>query len=65
MIVITRQLGEKVNVGPITITVVDIHADLVRLGLEVPREMPVYRQDAAHLAPSPTTEGDECDPANP
>jgi carbon storage regulator len=51
VIVISRQLSEKVIVGSIVITVVDIHNDVVRLGIEAPRDVPVYRVDAAHETP--------------
>lgn len=51
MIVIARQLGEKVIIGTTIITIVDIHKDMVRIGIEAPRDVPVYRADAAHDEP--------------
>lgn len=51
MIVIARQLGEKVIIGTTIITIVDIQGDTVRIGIEAPRDVPVYRADAAHDDP--------------
>lgn len=48
MLVLPRKIGEQVQIGDaITITVVDIEGDKVRLGIEVPRDVPVYRPDVA------------------
>lgn len=46
MLVLTRKIGEKIHIGPdIVITVVEIGTSRVRLGLDVPREIPVYREE--------------------
>lgn len=46
MLVLSRKLGEKIYIGEnICITVVDIDRGKIRLGIEAPREVPIYRQE--------------------
>jgi carbon storage regulator len=50
MLVITRKKNEGVVIGsisdgPITVYVVDIRGDKVRLGIDVPPEIPVHRSE--------------------
>lgn len=46
MLVLSRKLGEKVYIGDnICITVVDIDRGKIRLGVEAPRDVPIYRQE--------------------
>jgi carbon storage regulator len=46
MLVLSRKLGEKICIGEnISITVVDIDRGKIRLGIEAPREVPVFRQE--------------------
>ena len=46
MLVITRRSGEQVVLGDdITITVLDISGSTVRLGIDAPTEVPVYRHE--------------------
>lgn len=46
MLVLSRKLGEKICIGQnIFLTVVDIERGKVRLGIEAPREIPIYRQE--------------------
>jgi carbon storage regulator len=58
MLVLSRKLGEKICIGEnICITVVDIDRGKIRLGIEAPREVPVFRQELLPLkagAPAPT-----------
>jgi carbon storage regulator len=50
MLVLSRKLGEKITIGDnISITVVDIDRGKVRLGIEAPRAVPVYRQELLPL----------------
>ena len=57
MLVLSRKLGEKIFIGDdITITVTLIDRDRVRLGIDAPRDVPIYRQELAtptggHVAP--------------
>jgi len=54
MLVLSRKLGEKIMVGDdIVITVVDIDRGKIRLGIEAPRDLPIYRQELIPLAPPP------------
>lgn len=51
MLVLSRKLGEKICIGNnICITVVDIERGKIRLGIEAPRDVPIFRQEllAAH-----------------
>jgi carbon storage regulator len=58
MLVLSRKLGEKIVIGDnITITIVDIDRGKIRLGIEAPRDVPIFRQE---LLPLKATE-----PANP
>jgi carbon storage regulator len=46
MLVLSRKLGEKIFIGDnICITVVDIDRGKIRLGIEAPRDVPIYRQE--------------------
>ncbi len=46
MLVITRKSGERICLGDeVTITVLDIAGSTVRLGIEAPAEVPVYRHE--------------------
>jgi carbon storage regulator len=46
MLVLGRKLGEKVYIGDnIIITVCDLDRGKVRLGIECPRDVPIYRQE--------------------
>ena len=60
MLVLSRKLGEKICIGEnICITVVDIDRGKIRLGIEAPRDVPVFRQELLPLKataanPAPT-----------
>jgi len=46
MLVLSRKLGEKICIGDnITVTVVDIDRGKIRLGIEAPRDIPIYRNE--------------------
>lgn len=46
MLVLSRKLGEKIVINDdITVTVVDIDRGKIRLGIEAPREVPVFRKE--------------------
>lgn len=54
MLVLSRKKNETIVIGdhePITITIVEVRGDKVRLGIVAPKEIPVHRQevfDAIH-----------------
>lgn len=53
MLVLSRKLGEKIFIGDnICITVVDIDRGKIRLGIEAPREVAIYRQELLPHAPA-------------
>ena len=46
MLVITRKAGERICLGDdVTVTVLEIVGSSVRLGIEAPAEIPVYRHE--------------------
>jgi carbon storage regulator len=46
MLVLSRKLGEKIYINNnICITVVDIDRGKIRLGIEAPRDVPIFRQE--------------------
>ncbi|OGZ68561.1 MAG: transcriptional regulator [Candidatus Staskawiczbacteria bacterium RIFCSPHIGHO2_02_FULL_42_22] len=46
MLVLSRKLGEKIIIGEnITITIVDLDLKKVRIGIEAPRDVPVFRSE--------------------
>jgi carbon storage regulator len=46
MLVLTRKVGEKIRIGDnVTVTLVRIQGDKVRLGIEAPRDVPVHREE--------------------
>ncbi|MBA4067559.1 MAG: transcriptional regulator [Isosphaera sp.] len=50
MLVLSRKLGEKIYIGEnICITVVDIDRGKIRLGIEAPRDIAIYRQELLPL----------------
>jgi carbon storage regulator len=51
MLVLSRKLNEKIIInGNITITVVKIDRNQVRLGIQAPGEVPVYREEILPIA---------------
>lgn len=58
MLVLSRKKNESIVINSdITITVVEIRGDKVRLGIVAPKDVPVHRQevyDAIHGSKSPT-----------
>lgn len=48
MLVLSRKLGEKIFIGSnaeIVVTVVDIDRGKIRLGIDAPKEIPIYRTE--------------------
>jgi carbon storage regulator len=46
MLVITRKPGERICLGDdVTVTVLEVVGSTVRLGIEAPSEIPVYRHE--------------------
>jgi carbon storage regulator len=52
MLVLSRKVDERIVIDEvITVVVLEIHGDKVRLGVEAPKEVPVVRPDAKHQQP--------------
>ncbi len=46
MLVLTRRSGESVMIGDdVTITVLEARGDVIRLGIEAPRDVQVHREE--------------------
>ena len=53
MLVLSRKLGEKIVIGDnIVVTVVKIDRNQIRIGIEAPHDISVYREE---IAPTVTT----------
>jgi carbon storage regulator len=48
MLVLSRKIGEKIQIGDnIILTVVDISHNKIRLGVDAPKSIPVLREELA------------------
>lgn len=46
MLVLTRRANQSIVIGrDIIVTILDVHRDQVRIGIEAPREVDVHRQE--------------------
>ena len=46
MLILSRKLDEKIKIGnDITITIIDVHGDQVKIGVEAPKNVKVFRQE--------------------
>jgi carbon storage regulator len=66
MLVLTRKANQSIMIGDaIEVSVLSVLGEKVRLGIQAPREVPVFRKEvfleiqAQKLAPQPATGGDE------
>jgi carbon storage regulator len=57
MLVLSRKLGEKILIGDsIVLTVVKIDRNQIRLGIEAPSDVAIYREEIAPVAPARSEE---------
>ncbi|MEE2705443.1 MAG: carbon storage regulator CsrA [Planctomycetota bacterium] len=64
MLVLSRKKNESIVIDDtITIVVVEIRGDKVRLGVEAPREVPVHRREVYEAIKRGDTAGAPADPA--
>ena len=48
MLVLSRKLGQRFQIGQdVRVTIVKIDRNQIRLGIEAPHEVPVYREEIA------------------
>jgi len=60
VLVLTRKSNESIVInGNITVTVVEIRGDKVRLGIACPKEIPIHRQEIHDLIVREKAEGSE------
>jgi carbon storage regulator len=60
MLVLSRKLGEKIVIGDnIVVTIVKIDRNQIRIGIEAPHDVPVYREE---IAPQRTIKSPLSDP---
>ena len=46
MLVLTRKIGERITIGEdVVVTVVSIENNRIRLGIEAPRSVPIWRSE--------------------
>ncbi|MBC6713838.1 carbon storage regulator CsrA [Treponema sp. Marseille-Q3903] len=46
MLILSRKIDEKIKIGDnITITLIDVHGDQVKIGVEAPKSLKVFRQE--------------------
>lgn len=58
MLVLSRKNNESIVINNnITVTVVEIRGDKVRLGIVAPKEIPVHRQEVFDLIHGQSTDG--------
>ncbi len=46
MLILSRKVDEKIKIGDnITITLIEVHGDQVKIGVEAPKHVKVFRQE--------------------
>ena len=46
MLVLSRRVGESIVIGDdVTVTVLEVRGDVVRVGVQAPRSVPVHREE--------------------
>ena len=46
MLILSRKVDEKIKIGnDITLTIIEVHGDMVKIGVEAPKNVKVFRQE--------------------
>ncbi len=46
MLILSRKVDEKIKIGnDITLTIIELHGDQVKIGVEAPKNVKVFRQE--------------------
>jgi carbon storage regulator len=46
MLVLTRRAGESIVIGnDVTVTVLEVRGDQIRLGIDAPKDVPIHREE--------------------
>lgn len=49
MLVLTRKLDQRIVIGDdITVTILEVQGNRIRLGIEAPKEIPITREELLH-----------------
>ena len=60
MLVLSRKPGEKIHIGTdITITVIEVQGNKIRLGIDAPVDVPIWRAEIRNLLAQIGVESDE------
>lgn len=56
MLILSRKTDQQIKIGEdITVTIIDIHGDQVKIGVEAPRNVKVFRQEVFNAIKSENT----------
>lgn len=57
LLILTREPGQSLLIGEeVSITIMDAEAGQVRLGVQAPRDIPVYKEDNGEAVPADDTQ---------
>ncbi len=46
MLILSRKVDEKIKIGSdITLTIIEVHGDMVKIGVDAPKDIKVFRQE--------------------
>ena len=64
MLIVSRRVGEKVVIGDdIVLEVLEVTGTLVRIGIQAPRSVPVYREEIWEAVRAENRAAAQADPA--
>ena len=66
MLILTRKSGEGIRIGDqITIKIIEIRGNQVRVGIQAPRDLSVHREEIYELIQDQNRAAAQSSPANP